>query len=213
MKTVGGPSMEDYRAVGTAPKYSRYWQDRPIMHYHFRAWESTYRAGWGRLGFGFEVGTFPLGNFPEKPEELPFPAQVPKGEQQRSFDLRVTCPNDKRMMQEYPSRAALQDAQTAIWQITSDSLTDDNYSGSCENAEARFWVDHATDGLVLGLGVLLSVLVAFKSKPDSAGIPEPSPLPTASLPPERRQRHLWAFLLPAVWLLLGAWRHWRNHAK
>lgn len=147
-------------AVGTALAYSQNWRNQPnsVLQYSFTSSENTLSTGWGRDSFNFTVQT---GTFGEQGRSS-FPEGAPEGEQDRVIDLTVTCPYGSSFASEYPNNSQLQMPDKAIWQVPSDNFGQ-VFAGSCENPQIRFWVDHTTDGITLGLGALLGVLVTRDS--------------------------------------------------
>jgi hypothetical protein len=154
-------------AVGTAPRYSPNWRRdiRFSLAYSFESTSSTGSGGWGIENFGLDTGTIPR---PALAGDSAFPALAPEGESRRSFDLSVHCPvedTNDNIVNVYPNNAALSTPVEAVWQVEPKGIGQ-LFIGKCQDQGVRFWVGHATDGMVLGLGALLGVLVTRNDDPE-----------------------------------------------
>jgi hypothetical protein len=104
----------------------------------------------------------------------PLPLVTSPGEPSRSLDLSESCPSGyPQVSNTYPSSSTLLSRDTASWSV---EQTDNgsSYTAVCQNAEKRFWVDHASDAMVLGLGLLLTVMVEKRKKEESP-VPQRGP--------------------------------------
>lgn len=99
----------------------------------------------------------------------PLPVVSPAGAPARSLELRTSCPdNYGRAVNVFPSYGEFlsTDAVSAdevSWPVEPGSFGP-SFAVICENSDHRFWVDHATDVIVLGFGVLLSVMVERRTR-------------------------------------------------
>ena len=99
----------------------------------------------------------------------PLPVVSPAGVPARSLELRASCPdNYGRAVNVFPSSGEFvsTDAVSAdevSWPVEPGSFGP-SFAVICENSDHRFWVDHATDAIVLGFGVLLSVMVERRTR-------------------------------------------------
>jgi hypothetical protein len=145
----------------TAPRYSKALEEVPPSHYldyTFSSEGDTYRTGWGEEGFTVVTATLP-GTSPLPVTGAPaLPAFPYLGETKSSFDLTLDCPFRDNIANEYPNNAMVTSYDEAVWQVQQTGLGE-FFTGSCQNPNIRFWVGHATDALVLGLGTLLGVII------------------------------------------------------
>jgi hypothetical protein len=159
-------------AVGMAPSYLPNWQGNSnfSLSYGFQTTDGTTSSGWSKESFGVDTGTFSV---PDMTGDSTFPALAPEGEGARSFDLTVECPStdlNDEIVDEYPSNATLSTPAEAVWQVEPEGIGK-LFTGTCQNMATRFWVGHATDGMILGVGALLGVLVTRNDKPNPSGPP------------------------------------------
>lgn len=152
-------------AVGMAPPYSSdpKKQRAGYIDYTFTSPEqSVWPDGLGRQTFGLVISTGLNGTS--------LPTVTPPGDSARSLELQASCPDKHdQVANTYPSSSSLLSADTAVWPVES-TVNGSAFTAICENSDKRFWVDNTTDAIVLGLGLLLSVMVERRQRE------EPRPL-------------------------------------
>jgi hypothetical protein len=109
-------------------------------------------------------------------------------------DVAVACPADSNTASAYPAGAIQADSAHTAW----TGLNQGTFVNVlCQNPQIRFWVDHATDLIVLGLGAILGILVATEPKyrRTRADKPIPKSATVAAAAPEPGSRLLSLFAL------------------
>jgi hypothetical protein len=118
---------------------------------------SVERDGWGETSF-----TLSPRHLPGQTGELISAAsgKVVFGSQSVSLpeDVTVSCPPGSNTVRAYPADAIQTDLVDTSWTGLQQGTFLDVL---CQNPQVRFWVDHATDLIVLGLGAILGVLAAI----------------------------------------------------
>jgi hypothetical protein len=143
-------------AVGVIPSYSSEINQKEDFDYTFYSSQrSTWPDGLARREFDLNISTGEHG------ESLP--TVTPAGAPARSLELRATCPgNFQEATNAYPGSAEFLGADQVSWPVESGYPS--AFTVICENSNNRFWVDHATDAVVLGIGLLLSVMVERRNQ-------------------------------------------------
>jgi hypothetical protein len=120
-----------------------------------------WRQGWGEVGLVIPIagpvhGAQPGELISERGGTSTGTAILPLRE-----DVAVLCPPGSRTVSAYPAGAQQTDPGAVVW----TSLPQNAFAEvTCQNPQVRFWVDHATDLIVLGLGAILGILMALNPK-------------------------------------------------
>jgi hypothetical protein len=150
-----GPESPGYvsgsAAVGFIPFYSSDNNGQYDIDYFFGSSQrSVWPDGLARREFDVVISTGGHG------ESLP--AVTPAGAPTRSLELRATCPGDfQEATNAYPGSVEFLGADQVSWPVEPGYPS--AFTAICVNSNNRFWVDHASDAVVLGIGLLLSVMV------------------------------------------------------
>ena len=158
------------------------------------------RLGWGKVEYSLDPSS-PTVESDVWPTELNGVAS-PLMMQQAPVTLLVQCPDDEEIAESYPSGGDIYSPGAVEWAALRPE--DGQASATCESAGTRFWVEHSTDLVVLGLGAVLGLLVAIdprrreeESKDEPGGAKAaPQVLDTVRPPVPGRPQGL-------GWLLLG----------
>lgn len=119
------------------------------------------RNGWGKLKLSIPTVGVKDGPAPVAiPNEL-LGTTLYRNEVEANESLSVMCPSGSDVDADYPNNGILPDSNRIEW----DNLAENTYVQlTCQNSQIRFWVDHATDLIVLGVGAILGLLVALEPR-------------------------------------------------
>ena len=116
-------------------------------------------------------------------------------------DVDISCPRGSTISSSYPSGARQIDPGETAWTKLLPGMF---IEVSCQNPQVRFWVGHATDLIVLGVGAILGLLVALdpRRRPGTPHEPPPGPGTRPPGPTPRTRRSRIAFTLGLIFLLI-----------
>lgn len=158
-----------------------------------------WRQGWGEVGLVIPI----VGPVPgAQPGELISESGTSIGTAGLPLreDVTVLCPPGSRTVSAYPAGAQQTDPGAVVW----TNLPQNMFARvTCQNPQVRFWVDHATDLIVLGLGAILGILMALN--PKRRRTTPPNPLEVVSFPAARPhpQPFRRMFMLGLIFLALA----------